>query len=251
MDNWKYDHYINQLQRTIRKVHENFVVSSLIHDPRLDDLLPLTQHYLRRDEKSYALVDLYYPQLHMVIEIDEPHHEGYRDHDIKRQNDIEKRNKCDFWRIDISGGDVLLQINALKQSLLERKKLLEEKNGFVPWMRPRSTTFEDLQASLENTLFVKIRGKIAEDKLLARQTGAWSLDERKRLKVKQVVVVHDRVVSRVFRKVRWEPTPGRKWMFVGTEVEDLEFVGSLLNGWNYQSTRVYSNDIEGRVGIES
>ena len=67
MADWKYHHYIDQLQRTTKKVHENFVVSSLFHEPLLADLMPLTQHYLRRDEVRYALVDLYYPQLHIDV----------------------------------------------------------------------------------------------------------------------------------------------------------------------------------------
>ena len=249
MEDWKYHHYIDQLQRTTKKVHENFVVSSLFHEPLLADLMPLTQHYLRRDEVRYALVDLYYPQLHIAIEIDEPHHQKYQEQDKERQREIEQKNSCEFFRIDISKSNILEQISSLKETLLSKRALAEKNEDFSPWHKPKSATFEELQSELNSTLFVKIRGRIKEDKLLERQTGAWSMNSAKQEKVKQVVVVHDRIVSRVFRDLVWarDPNRGNKWAFKGQEIEDLDIVGSLLLGWKYQSTRVYSNDIEGRV----
>ena len=248
MNNWKYKHYISQLERTTRKVHENFVVSSLMHDERLLDLLPLTQHYLRRDEDKYALIDLYYPQLNLAIEIDEEHHKNNHKDDLRRQKDVEERNGCQFWRVDVEG-NVLEQVENLKQHLIKRRLEESTSGQFNSWQQPKSATFEDLQFELQKTLFVKIRGKVSENELLRRQTGTWSMNSRKQAKVTQVVVVHDRIVSRVFRELKWDrdPSRGNKWAFTGKEVEDLEIVGSLLLGWNYQSTRVYSNDIEGRT----
>ena len=162
LQNWKYDHYIDQLQRTTRKVHENFVVSSLFHDERLSDLLPLTQFYVRRDDSRYALIDLYYPQLHFAIEIDEPHHKNYVTQDAQRQRDVENRSGCRFVRINVESADVIQQIKGLKIQLITAKKLAEEVGAFVEWREPRFASFEGLQAELRSTLFVKIRGKIPE-----------------------------------------------------------------------------------------
>lgn len=242
---WKYHHYISQLQRTTKKVHENFVVSSLFHDPRLSDLLPVTQYYVRRDGSRYALVDLYYPQLHIAVEIDEPHHEGYADADALRQSEVEARSGCSFIRVRVLDDDILEQIEDLKLKIIEKKCELERQGRFEVWKEPKSATLADLQSELKNTLFVKIRGKISETNLLSRQTGAWRLSDWKRQKVEQVVVVHDRIVTRAFSNISWwrDPERGNKWAFDGTEIDSLDAIGSLILGWNYQVTTVYSKDI--------
>ncbi|MGB0561377.1 MAG: AbaSI family restriction endonuclease [Spirulinaceae cyanobacterium] len=243
MENWKYEHYISQLQKTTRKVHENFVVSSLFHDERLRDLLPLTQHYLRRDNTRYALIDLYYPQLRVAIEIDESHHENAIEEDKRRQADVEKRNRCEFQRIRILSRNVLAEIEDLKKHLINKKN---QDLKFEPWQQAQSTTIEALKAELNATLFVKIRGRIPEEDLLKRQTGTWRLRNQKRKLVQQVVVVHDRVVTRAFRDIEWwkDSTRGNKWAFKGSEIENLRAIGSLISDWNYQATTVYSHDIE-------
>jgi len=242
---WKYSHYISQLQRTTKKVHENFVVSSLFHDPRLSDLLPLTQYYVRRDEKRYALIDLYYPQIHLAVEIDEPFHSLNTEADKTRQSEVEGQSGCTFRRIRVLENNVLEQIEKLKLEIIEEIDQSKRDGVWEEWSEPKSATIEDLQQELTNTLFVKIKGRIKEDQLLSRQTGAWRLADWKRKKVKQVVVVHDGVVTRAFTDIDWwkDPERGHKWAFKGTETEEFDSIGSLLLGWNYQATTVYSNDI--------
>lgn len=68
LSSWKYLHYIEQIRRTFHvkknkknfriKKHENFIITSLIHDERLRELKPLTQHYVPLADKNYALIDL-------------------------------------------------------------------------------------------------------------------------------------------------------------------------------------------------
>lgn len=217
----------------------------MFHDSRLNGLLPLTQFYVRRDAQRYALVDLYYPQLHLAIEIDEPHHANYLEADKLRQEDIERASGCSFHRIDIAEDKILDQIESLKRHVLEMKDDLQNREVFEEWTEPKSESIEELQRELKNTLFVKIRGKIPEDTLLERQTGAWRLADWKRKKVLQVVVVHDGVVARAFKNLKWwkDAKRGNKWAFTGDEADDLNSIGSLISGWNYQATTIYSSDI--------
>ena len=86
---WKYNHYIRQIHKTAYKQHESFIIGSLFHDKSLRDLLPITQYYVERIDKKYALIDIFYPQLNLAIEIDEPCHEKHVIKDYCRQNDIE------------------------------------------------------------------------------------------------------------------------------------------------------------------
>ena len=81
MENWKYACLVDQIHRTAYKRHENFVLGSLIHDPLLSELKVITQHYVRLKDSNYALIDIFFPQLNLAVEVDEPHHEGQRDSD--------------------------------------------------------------------------------------------------------------------------------------------------------------------------
>ena len=84
ISSWKYNYYVEQIRRTFHvkknkkdfvvKKYENYVITALLHDERLRDLKPITQYYVPISDTNYALVDLYYPQINLVIEVDEPHH---------------------------------------------------------------------------------------------------------------------------------------------------------------------------------
>ncbi|TRW49997.1 hypothetical protein FM042_03865 [Aliidiomarina halalkaliphila] len=242
---WKYNYLIEQLHRTAYKRHEAFIVSSLIHDSSLSKLKPCTQFYVRRTDSGYALVDIYYPQLNIAIEIDEPHHLNNKESDLSRQRHIEEHLACDFYRICIANGDVLTQLNEVKEQLRLALKKRVINNCFEEWCEPTKRSLDELKSSLSQTLFVKIKGEIHPDKLMARQTGFWRIAKDKQKHVKQVVVVHDGVISRVFSHIEWrtydkEP---HKVGYRGIENDQHELVGTVVTGWSYQQTVTYSSDL--------
>ena len=67
-----------------RKRSENYVLNRLWH--RLDDLdlKPVAQQYVDRGDGTYALLDLYFPQLNIGIECDEAQHLTTEDADRAR-----------------------------------------------------------------------------------------------------------------------------------------------------------------------
>ena len=85
MESWKYEYFVQQLHRTAYKQHESFVFGALVHDARLRDLRVTTQQYARRRDFGYALVDIYYPQIHLAVEVDEPHHGNQAEEDRERE----------------------------------------------------------------------------------------------------------------------------------------------------------------------
>ena len=111
LSSWKYFHYVEQIRRTFHvkknkkdfrvKKHENYIITSLIHDERLRELKPLTQHYVPLADKNYALIDLYYPQIDFAIEVDESHHLEHINEDKERQRKIEDLIQCDFKRFAV------------------------------------------------------------------------------------------------------------------------------------------------------
>ena len=84
-----------------------------------------------------------------------------------------------------------------------------------------------------------------------RYRGRWRLDKRKLAFVKQVIVVHDRVVSKVFLNPvfkRFEED--NKMYFEAEEDSNNAIIGNNITNWEYQVTKTYSNDIEGLIKIK-
>ena len=70
----KKEYIVNQLKRTYHKKYENYCITRIIH--RLDNeyIQFITQQLFKRPDGKFALADLYFPQLNISVEIDEPHH---------------------------------------------------------------------------------------------------------------------------------------------------------------------------------
>jgi hypothetical protein len=240
MENWKYEYLVKQIHRTAYKRHENFIIGSLLHDPNLKDLLPLTQHYVKRIDNKYALIDLFYPQINLAIEIDEPHHENNKDSDNSRQLDIEQSLSCEFERISVLKGNIIDQIQNLK---LRIYNLIESnKYNWKEWEEPKVMPLNEMKLNCQHTMFVKIKGFIKPEDLMQRQTGFWFIAKNKREKIKQAVVVHDSVIARVFSINSWV-SAGKKVGYIGLEVPQHQLLGHIVTDWNYQQTVVYSKDL--------
>lgn len=82
---------IRTLSRTKRKDYENYVINRLYSLFDDLDIKPMTQKYVKRElegKQGYALIDLYFPQFNIGIEIDEPHHILQEESDKLRTEDI-------------------------------------------------------------------------------------------------------------------------------------------------------------------
>lgn len=93
----KKEYLIKTFSRTNRKDRENFVLNALWN--RLDsklrpnniNLMPVTQKYVRFVKSNrYALIDLYFPQLNIAVEVDEKHHDKRTKEDERREKEIKE-----------------------------------------------------------------------------------------------------------------------------------------------------------------
>ena len=235
---WKHDYLVDQIHRTAYKKYENYVIGSLIHDKSLSDLKPCTQYYVKRVDGGYALLDLYYPQIELAIEIDEPPHENNVELDETRQRIVEKDLKCEFIRIKISDGNVPNQIRNLKKRITTKCREYRNEDKFQKWLKPRKLDLYKAKKEFKETLFLKIKGEIHPDDLLSRQTGYWVIARDKQKKISRVVVVHDSVISRVFTNIKWHvfAQQPNKVGFTGEDIESDKIVGTFIENWNWQST---------------
>jgi len=84
---------VNQLRKSYinNKRYENYAITRIWHLLNRLDVKFITQQYVKR-QNGYALIDLYFPQLKIQIEIDEGHHftkeEFYSQKDKVREQEI-------------------------------------------------------------------------------------------------------------------------------------------------------------------
>ena len=67
----KKEYIIRQLARTKNKKYEQYVVSRIVHRLNMDDVKFVTQQYVSKPT-GRALTDLFFPQIKLHIEVDEP-----------------------------------------------------------------------------------------------------------------------------------------------------------------------------------
>lgn len=137
----KDDYILRMLSKITHKKWENYVINRIVH--RLDDpdIEFICQQYASRPNGKFALIDLYFPQFNLALEVDEPAHEGknYKAHDEVRTKDIIAVTGCDERRLAIQnpdGSNVSLQelndmIDEFVAEVCLKKKTLGE--SFIPW----------------------------------------------------------------------------------------------------------------------
>ena len=246
MEDWKYDYYIEQLHKTAYKKHECFVISYLIHSKELADLKPCTQYYIKKNEGGYALIDLFFPQLQLAIEIDEPHHQKNSQLDYMREKDVEKSLNCEFIRIKIDEGRIVEQVKNLRKLIIDKYEKLLNDSDFKEWLEPKKMDLHKAKNEFNKTLFIKIRGDIKPENLRERQTGFWRIDKIKQNKIEQIIVVHNGVVSRIFKEINWriwDKNPSKVGYTAGRESDTDPLVGTIIENWTTQQTITYSNDL--------
>jgi very-short-patch-repair endonuclease len=129
----KLEFILRQLAKTNKKNYENYVVTRIWH--KLDNINVkfITQQYVSRRERKYALTDMYFPQINLHIEVDEPHHKMNIDADKVREADIVNITNHEIRRVDINKGleDIHSQIDDIVKQINSRIQYLGDK--FIPW----------------------------------------------------------------------------------------------------------------------
>ena len=131
----KKEYYIKQLSKTNKKNYENYVVCRIIN--LVDDLSLkfITQQPVTMRNGKRALTDLYFPQIDLHVEVDEPFHKNQIDKDKMREADIVSATNHTMERIDVTKNIELIHIH-IDKIVKKIKKAIKEKkknNTFIPW----------------------------------------------------------------------------------------------------------------------
>jgi len=84
----KRDYLVKTFSRTKRKDYENYILNAIWHKLDNMDVKPVSQQYIKRKNGRHALMDLYFPQLHIEVEVDEAYHQANQEADKLRMDDI-------------------------------------------------------------------------------------------------------------------------------------------------------------------
>jgi len=111
-----------ELKKTTGKGWEQFFLSLIINKYK-DKLQPFCQYLRKLGNKNKFFIDLYYHQINLAIEIDEPFHKKQIKKDKERQIKIIKDLGCQVFRIDVSKGEYDKQLENLYKLI---DKLIEK-----------------------------------------------------------------------------------------------------------------------------
>ena len=130
----KKEYIVRQLARTKHKKYEQYVVTRIISLLNDLDIKFITQQYVSRPE-GRALTDLFFPQLSIHVEVDEPHHKSYVDADSIREADIVNATNHEIKRIDVDKSiqEINSDIDTLIQVIKDKVDRLKEAGDFFEW----------------------------------------------------------------------------------------------------------------------
>ena len=118
----KREYVIRQIAKTNKKNYENYVVTRIYHLLNRIDVKFVTQQYVNRPE-GHALTDMYFPQIKLHVEIDEPFHKKQIGLDIHRETDIIQATDQHISRIKIT--DDLSGISSYRATINGKFILME------------------------------------------------------------------------------------------------------------------------------
>lgn len=141
MTDKKIDFILKSISKIANKKWEFFVISRVIHGLDDDDIEFVTQQLVKAEDGKRYLTDLYFPQLGIHLEIDEPHHFSNQEIDKLRERDIISRTKHQVERIytfDENRKDLTLaQVRQNVDDFIEKVKSIKTNNvaqdSFIPW----------------------------------------------------------------------------------------------------------------------
>ena len=138
MKDLKRDYLIKTFSRTKRKDYENYIINGIWHKLNRTDIQPITQQYVKRSDGKYALIDLYFPQVNLGIEIDEEYHVNNNEHDLLREMTMEQLlSACaetkDFKLLRIKAYQSLDDINIQIEEVVREVKERATKYNIEVW----------------------------------------------------------------------------------------------------------------------
>ncbi len=135
MDN-KIEYIATLLEKCKRNKYEQYVISRLWYLLNDERIKIVTQQCVYLDKGKYALADIYFPQINLVVEVDEVYHLNKKEEDKLREQGIIDSIGAEVHRINCTGKtdeDINTQLDTVANIIKIRVSEKDKQNIFVPW----------------------------------------------------------------------------------------------------------------------
>ena len=148
--------YLTQMFKKVQfKPIESYIAQRIWHQLNRLDIQMICQQYVKRDN-TYALIDIYFPQINYGVEIDEPYHadlvqkkkDKLREYEIIKQTNItlqhincyeqHKSKKKEFFFRPIV--QIHQQIDSAVAEIRKRIEQSEQNRTLLPWLSENTMT---------------------------------------------------------------------------------------------------------------
>lgn len=119
------DYYASRIAKLKNNKYEYYVVTRLIHLLDEPEIEFRTQQYVKIGE-NYRLIDLYFPQFKLAVEVDELGHMGAQEQDVAREKEIFEVLQSNFYRVSVDENRSLSEMNSRIQEIIEEIKRLKK-----------------------------------------------------------------------------------------------------------------------------
>ena len=136
--NDKLDYITRVLEKTKEKRTENYVIGRIWHTLNDLDVKLVPQQYVKRDAEKYALTDIYFPQVRLHVEVNEPAHYHNIDKigaDERRRVEIESKTSHRVMTIDCTGNMESLhdEVDSVVEYVRSEVAKQRANGNFEPW----------------------------------------------------------------------------------------------------------------------
>jgi len=123
-------YYARLLTKLRNKKYEFYVVSRIIHLLNDTEIQFTTQQLVRKEDGGGYLIDLYFPQFKLAVEIDESHHLSNEEADRLREREIIASTEVEFFRIKCDQNSNLETVHQRINELINKVRLLKNNSDF-------------------------------------------------------------------------------------------------------------------------
>ncbi|MCG3420007.1 AbaSI family restriction endonuclease [Oceanobacillus jordanicus] len=155
----KRDYLVKTFSRTKRKDYENYILTAIWHKLNNLNIKPVSQQYIKRKNGKHALMDLYFPQLHIEVEVDEAYHQDNQEADKLRMDDIisaiSEESISDFLCLRI---DATKSIEEIEDRINEVVSIIKDRASNTPL---KWNTYEEELSQLKQEEYLSVYDSIA------------------------------------------------------------------------------------------
>ena len=123
-------YYAKLLTKLRNKKYEFYVVSRIIHLLNDTEIQFTTQQLIRKKDRKRYLIDLYFPQFKIAVEIDESYHLSNEEADRAREREIISYVDVEFFRIKCDNNSNIESVHQRIDQLIDKIRRLKNNENF-------------------------------------------------------------------------------------------------------------------------